>query len=676
MSAASEVPDISSTAPSTKPKKLKRVRKQRDKPQEADQSLLTSDAAPSRSPVFGAPTFKTIFSSKWYFLLVLLRFLLIFITPASLEGTEFADGVDVLAVRLLPGMNKGGKDPLVDVPPKGMEFDGNRTRSIVGAVLTSGIPYMGVNLACRSIEGGCKPEWMGLIAMYAPRVWMFFLGLLGDVLLVRAFAVYEGENALWALLTYASTWTTLLGMTRNCNFALETLCVAGIVAACFGWPINTARPLFWLGGSALALGVFLRPGFVFFLFTLIIYLSSLWGKSGVMVLRYVKAALEGLAIIVFWSSIWVAIDSLYYGTFKLRFGDHIVESFDGFIELWGKGLPLTYKGSLVYTPINAMKEVANRKFLSTMALNTSPGQMFLSLPAILGPLTIVLLRESYDGLKVAMKELMTEMKQMANAKKAKRKKPKKPGMTKEMEDELYVYFDTIQTTFLLGLLIEVMQNNDRLGTISLMSLMPPCITCIAGTLFGPESSYRFRVLHLMFSAVMVLFYGFLNQSGISRLMLKSGAGGVDLLPKNTDLVVYKGIIGHRSLLGANLKNISMHDGGESRLSLMTTLRDLKSRDAYHEDSLIVSAPATVQMKESEFVVLGTLANGHMSTHELPTNIDDALKKSKLLAYRFVGDEDEAIIKDDEEAAEREEREREKREREGKRERAGSAKEEL
>lgn len=670
-SPASEVtPSAGATpapSPGAKPKKLKRVRKPRDAAPAPDPSAAIG------SHSLGAPVLATLLATPWYPLLVFLRFFLIFVTAGILEGTEFADGVDQLAVALLPSMNVGGLDPAVLVPPPGMG-DVNRTRSIVGAFVTSGIPFMGVNVFCTRVVDGCNPMNMGLISMYAPRVWMFLLSLIGDALLVRAFAVYEGENAPWALLTYASSWTTLLAMARNTNFALESLCVAGLVAACFGWKPNVARPVFWLSATSLALGVFLRPAFAWFAFTPMIYLASLWGKPGIQPLRYVRAALEGAAIFAFWASIWVSVDSVFFGTFKLRFGDTVMTSFDMFLDYCTKGLPFSYKGSLVYTPINAFREVANRKFISTLAMNTSPGQMFLSLPAILGPLFIVLMRESYEGLKVAMKELMSEMKQVANAKKTKKRKPKRAGMTKELEEEIYTYFDTIQTTFLMGLLIEVIQNNDRLGVISLMSLIPPCVVCIAGTIFGPDSSRNFRYAHLVFTVAMVIFYGFMHQSGIPRVLLRGGAGSLSLIPQNADLVMYKGIIGHRSFLGPNFKNISVHDGGDSRLKLMTTLRELKNQEGYQEDRLLVCAPATTQMKAEEFEAVGMLAGGHMSINELPNNIDDAVKKSALMAYKFVGDEDEAIIRDDEEAAEEEEREREEKRRQKQRKKEG--KEEL
>ncbi|CAN8073730.1 unnamed protein product [Agarophyton chilense] len=649
----------SSKPPTPAPKKkLKRVRKIRDR--------TAPDEPVTASVQLGAPVFKTLFSSPLYLLFVLVRFALIF-TPAILEGTEFDEGVDSLAVSLLPHMNSAGLDPAVLAAPSGMTAESNYTRSIVGAFVSSGIPYMGANLVCNRFLDGCRPEWMGYIAMLLPRFWMFMLSFVTDIFLLRTFAQYEGQNALNALLTYSSLWTTLLSMTRNTNYALEAMCLTIIVAACFGWPINTARPLFWCSAFALSLGIFLRPSFAFFVVTPILYLSNLWGKNGLQPLRYVRAALEGVAIFAFWCTLWITVDSIYFGTFTLRFGSNIITSFDMFVEYATKGLPFSYKGKLLYTPINAMKQVLNRSYIMTIALNTSPGQMFLSLPAILGPFFIVLIKESFEGMKVAMKELMSEMKQVANAKKPKKKKPKKAGMTKELEDELYVYFDTMQTTFLLGLLVEVIQNNDRLGTISLLSLMPVCVVCLAGTLFGAASSKHFRTFNLAFTAAMILFYGFFNQSGVPRVLLKVGAGGMDSIPSNADLIMFKGVIGHRSFLGPNMKNVSIHDAGDSRLKLMTTLRDLKAHDGYREELLFVCAPGTVEMKDEEFVYVDTLAYGHMAVQQLPNNIDDAFKKSTLLMYKFIGDEDEAIIRDDEEAAEQEEREREEKDGGGSRE---------
>ena len=632
-------------------KRVKRVRKV-----SADDS---GNEAPNIVPTnLGANVCKTLTSSPIYFLLLILRFALIFVTPGSLEGIEYADGVDLLAVSLLPGMNSGGLDPAVLIPPQGMG-DVNRTRSIAGAFVSSGIPYMGANLVCRKVLGGCSSDWIGYIALYAPRVWMFFLSLIGDVLLVRCFAVYEGEKALYGLLTYASMWTTLLGSTRNMNFALESLCVVGVIAACFGWQINVARPVFWLSATALSFGIFLRPSFAFLAAIPIIYLSNLIGRSGVELLKYIRAALEGIFVFGFWITIWITVDSVWYGTFKLRFGGIVMENFDMFTDYVMKGLEFSYKGKLLYTPLEAFYEIANREYLSKLMMNTSPGQIFLAVPGILGPLFFVLCQEFYKGMKVAIKEVMTELKQAANSKKPKKSKKKKSGMSKELEEEIYVYYDTIQTTFLLGLLIEVMQNNDRLGTLSVFSLMPACCICVAGTIFGPKSSRNFRFLHIAFTIAMVLFFGFMHQSGIPKTLLKAGTGGIDIFPQNTDLVVFKGVIGHRSVLGANVKNISVYDGGDSRLNLMTKIREIKGQDDYHEEKLFICAPGTENMKEEEFKFVQTLAFGHLSTYTLPNNIDDALKKATLNLYKFIGDEDEAIIRDNEEAAEEEELERER-----------------
>ena len=624
-------------------KRLKRVRKVRE---EAMQVISGNSRSLIKSPA--------------YLFLLFLRLVLI-ISPAFIEPSEHMDGVDLLAVRLLPGVS--ASDRAILTPPDGMGTE-NRTRSIVGAFITSGIPYIATNIVCNKYIA-CPENIIGYVAVYLPRLWMFLLSIIGDFLLLKVFSRHMQEDGISAVITYASTWTSLIGITRNSNFALESLCLIGILAGCFGWGPNSPRPLFWLSATALALGTWLRPVFFAFISTPLIYLSSLWGKSGVSALKYIRAALEGIAIFAFWATLWVTVDSVFYGTFKLRFGDAEVESFVQFMEYLSSGLPFSYKGSLVYVPINALQTILNRKFVRTLAQNTTPGQMFLSLPGILGPLFIVLLQESYKSMKVAVKELMTEIKAATNSttKKTKKRKGKKGNITKEEEEELLVFIDTIQTTLLLGLLLEVLQNHDRLGTMSLLSLIPPAIMCMPAGVFGPKSSSRFRVLHIIFTIGMVLFYGFLNQSGVQRTMLTVGRGGVEAIPENANLVMFKSTVGNRAALGPNAKNVSVYAGGDTTLNLMTTLRELKARDDYHEDRLLVCAAGTVKMKDSDFTHVAQLASAHMTLNHMPENIDQALKKSTLNIYKFVGDEDEAIIRDDEEAADEEEREKEQKEKE-------------
>lgn len=628
-------------------KKLKRVRKVRA----SDTGVSATNGATAATPPPRARG--SLLRSPIYLALVLLRLVLI-ATPGVLESSEHADGVDLLAAAMLPGL---APTPAMLTPPAGMSGT-NATRSIVGATLTSGLPYAAVAFTCKRAPKFCPPpSYMGVFAVYLPRVWMFALSLLTDALLFRVFAVHESEHAVSAVITYASTWTSLVGVTRNSNFALEALCLTAVLAGCFGWSVNSPRPLFWLSGAALSVATFLRPINFFFVLTPIIYLSSLWGK-GVRITHYIMAAMEGLAIFAFWTTIWVSLDSVFYGTFKLRFGGTVAETFDMFMDLVMSGEEFSYAGSLVYTPISAAKLSLNRAYLKTLAHNTTPGQMFLSLPGILGPLFIVLMRESYKGMLVAVKELMSEVKAVTNSKKGKKKKGKKNQLTKEKEEELMVFFDTIQTTFLLGLLMEVVQNNERLGIISLMSLIPPAVMCMPSSVFGEKSSQRYRLLHIAFTVGMVLFFGVMNQSGVQRMMLSVGAGGVSAIQKNSHVVVFKGLVGHRAALGPNLKNITIHDGIETRLRLMTVLRELKSAPDYHEDKLLIAAAGTVEMKDHEFKLVSKVNNGHMSMHDMPQNVDDALKKSNLALYKFVGDEDESILSDMAEAEEEEARKQE------------------
>lgn len=623
-----------------------------------------------------------------YILLLVLRFIVAF-GPGVVDLAETSDGVDILAAKLLPGLHPtAGKHvalPQGMVPPSqftastppnrgGQLIQHNYTRSIVGAFVTSGIPYMAVNVMCTKIPAVgsvlCGESMIGYVALYAPRIWMFLLSLIGDVLLVKVFAVYQSEHGSSALLTYASTWMTLTVMSRNTNFALEALCLLGLFAACFGWTYKTPRPLFWLSATSLALGIFLRPVFAVFVCTPLIYMASLWGKNGVDALRYVRAAIEGLAVFAFWVSLWISVDSLYYGSFRLRFGDIDVTSFEMFVDyaiasLQGKAQPLNYKGSLIFVPLKSTEGILTKSFWNSVLRQTSPGQIFVQLPVVLGPLTIALVKESIEGMKTAVKELMTEMKSSSSSDKKgkKRQRGKKPGQTKEREDELLVYYDTIQTTLLLGLLLEVMQSNDRIGLLSLLSLNAPAVICIAHHVFGPASMRNLRYVHFAYAIGMAVFYGVLHHAGISRTLLAAGSGGVPLIKQDSDLVLFRGKVGHpTSVLGANVKNIRVHHGGYSRLELMNTLRDLKGRERYDPDRLLVCAAGTVPMKSNEFELVGEVGRGHMSVDDLPENIDEALSRSNLHMYKFVGDEDEAIIRDNEEAAEEEEEEYERKQR--------------
>jgi len=218
-----------------------------------------------------------------------------------------------------------------------------------------------------------------------------------------------------------------------------------------------------------------------------------------------------------------------------------------------------------------------------------------------------------------------------------------------------VFFDTIQTTFLLGLLMDVMQNNARLGIISLTALIPPAVMCMPGSVFGEKSSQRFRLLHIAFTVGMVLFFGVLNQSGIQRLMISLSSGGTDVVKHNSHVVLFKGMAGHRAALGPNPKNVTIHDGGDSRLKLMTVLRTLKEYPDYEENKLLIATAGTVEMKDHEFKMVEKVANAHMSMLDVPQNVDDLLKKSSMKLYKFIGNEDESIIKDMEEAEEEEAR---------------------
>jgi hypothetical protein len=671
--APGSAPAPADAAPARK-KKLVRVRKdRRDREDEPDGPNNPAAAAPlpQTSYVSAARA-----ASPLYLALVLLRLALAF-SAGVVDDAESLDGVASLARLILPGMAGASDVSTVYASlPAGMTAAANApanvTRSIVGAVVTSGIPYMSIAAACSQIPAVdamlCAPKNIGYLAVFAPRVWMWVLSLVGDALLVRTFAVYESDVAPHALLAYATTWVVLGVSTRASNFALEAICLLGLLAGCFGWGWKNPRPIFWFSATFLALGIWLRPVFAVFVCTPLIYLVSLWGKPGVDPLHYIRAALEGSVIFGMWATLCVSVDSVFYGSFKLRFGETVITSFDMFVRFAAARMsgapdvgPFSYKGYLIYTPLNAAAGLFTRAFWAELLRNTSPGQIFIHLPIILGPLMYFLGRESIEGMKIAIKELMVEMKGVDSKKKRKSSSKKSTGMTKEREEEMLVYFDTIQTSLLLGLLLEVMQAHDRIGVLSLVSLNAPAVICIASYVFGPNAWPNARLVHFAYSAAMIFFYAVLHHSGVSRTLLTLGAGGIPIVLDNTNLVVYRSKIGAGGstatlALGTNARNITVHDGGQNRLDLMTTLRELKSADGYKPDRLLVCAAGTVPMKNGEFELVDTLALGHMSLEDLPSNIDETFAKSKLHMYKFVGDEDEAIIRDNEEAEELEEEE--------------------
>eukprot|EP00172_Hildenbrandia_rubra_P002930 Plantae.Rhodophyta-Hildenbrandia_rubra.ctg41788.p1 GENE.Plantae.Rhodophyta-Hildenbrandia_rubra.ctg41788~~Plantae.Rhodophyta-Hildenbrandia_rubra.ctg41788.p1 ORF type:complete len:289 (-),score=77.65 Plantae.Rhodophyta-Hildenbrandia_rubra.ctg41788:1032-1898(-) len=281
--------------------------------------------------------------------------------------------------------------------------------------------------------------------------------------------------------------------------------------------------------------------------------------------------------------------------------------------------------------------------------------MFLSLPALIGPLFFVLIRDSYDGMKVAMKELMGEMK--GKKKKKKASKSKKVSAQKEKEEDLLVFLDVLQTTLLLGLLVEVMQSGERIGTLSLLSLMVPTAACVAKSIFGPGSSPKFRYMHIAFTICAVILYGVMHQSGVPRTMVALSKGEIPEIETGSDLVVYRGMIGHESLLGANPKNITIHDGGDDIKSLMAVIREIKSKKSFKEEQLVVLAADTApNLKEGEWKrIEGAGGYGHLSILDMPANLDEAVGKARWSLLRFLGDEDETIIRDNEEQAEEEER---------------------
>jgi len=611
-------------------------------------------------PVVVRGGWRDLLTSKLYLLLVVLRFAAILL-PGYVDNAELLDGQDVLAAALLPGMPPAAASAL----PAGMAAD-PPVRSMVGAVITTGIPYMAVNLLSRTVP--LPPSLLGVVGVVAPRLWMCLLSLLMDVLTLNLFNYNEQHAAIPTVMTLASTWTTFALMTRNSNFTLEALCVAGVIAACFVGELNHERPLFYLTALAMSLGIFLRPMFIGYFTTMVIFLLAAYARPEFSTLRYIRGAVEGTAIFGIMCTLYVTVDSVFHGLFKLTIGGVPVTNFDSFVGLVGSG-PLGYKGRLVITPLQAILKYWRGWTFKTFQQNASPGQIFISLPFILGPLFFLLARDSYEGTRKELKGLAAELKAAGNASgsssnttgpsvrgpdgKKRRRRRKAPSAAKVREEETLVFYDTIQTTLLLGLLFDVVQHNDRIGLVSLLPLVMPAVVCAHEHIFAADSRYWMRYAWLATTAVAVISLAGANHGALTRMALSLSAGDRGQLPADANVVVYRGLVPPAVAFGANPHGVTFHDGGLTRTELMSKLKKLRADDTHEEDKLLVVAPGTVRMKRDLEAVPELTRGFHMSLHDPPTNVDDVLRRTQLRFYRFVGDEDDSLILDAEEDAERE-----------------------
>lgn len=628
---------------------------------EAKRASRASRREREELPVEVRGGWRELLTSPLYLALLALRFAAILL-PGYVDNAELLDGQDVLAAALLPGMPAvaAGALPagMAAVPP---------VRSMVGAVITTGIPYMGVNLLSRVVP--LPPHLLGMVGVVAPRLWMALLSLLMDLLTLNLFNYNEQHAALPTVMTLASAWTTFALMTRNTNFALEALCVAGVIAACFVGDLNNERPLYYLTALAMSLGIFLRPMFIGYATTIVIFLLAARTRPEFSTLRYVRGAVEGSALFGIMCTLYVTVDSAFHGLFKLTIGGVPVTSFDTFVALVGTG-PLAYKGRLVITPVQAILTYWRGWTFKTFQQNASPGQIFISLPFILGPLFFLLARDSYEGTRKELKGLAAELKAASNGGassatttgpsvrgpdgKKRRRRRKAPSAAKVREEETLVFYDTIQTTLLLGLLFDVVQFNDRIGLISLLPLVMPAVVCAHEHIFSPDSRYWMRYAWLASTAVAVVSLAGANHGALTRTALGLSVGDRGQLPTEAQVVVYRGLIPPALSFGTNPHNVAFHDGGILRTELMSKLKKLRAADTHEEDKLLVVAPGTVKMKRDLEEIPEMRMPFHMSLHDPPTNVDDVLRRTQLRWYRFVGDEDDSLILDAEEDAEREE----------------------
>ena len=213
-------------------------------------------------------------------------------------------------------------------------------RSVLSALLTSGVPLLGVRLLQTLLGGPMMPapppRWLGAAVLLAPRLWMVALSYALDLAVVRvcdAFGLRSSAEP--ALLLLGSAWPCLLLLSRPFSNSLESVLLAVALVVSVGRSELTPGARWRWFGLVSAAGVFTR-------FTYVVFGAVL---SGAMVLNTLGPALlwrtlrsagratssheallvrtlaldicRGAAVFLAASTTIVVVDSLYFGTVTL-----------------------------------------------------------------------------------------------------------------------------------------------------------------------------------------------------------------------------------------------------------------------------------------------------------------------------------------------------------------------
>jgi len=499
--------------------------------------------------------------------------------------------------------------------------------SVVPAMLTTWVP-------CAAVAG-----WVGVdplvLAVVAPRVVVALASVVVDVFIARTFDFVGGEGAKAAVLCWASAWTAFVLLPRPSVFFLEAICVAALLYASLGL-IDRWIPMFVTLAFTFGFGIHVRSAFLGYFLLTFLHFFTLATRPSFTPKKVLPAAAIGTILFLTILFSFGFVDSLYHGTLRVKLDGQIIPFFDILASLRRLG-EMKFEGHLTMVPINnvlKLRHVGDVRLL----LQANLSQVFGTMPLMLGPLLVTLIRDSWDGTKRMYKELSSEFKNISTGQglggKKKKKKKKVPAVAAQREEDLATFLDIIQTTYLIILLIEVALNASQPSLLSMLPVMIPASMLFGDRIFGPKREPLITAFFFAYTALGIVLFGLCVNGAVSTIGKSLSHPEVEpFVPAGSEVVFYETSLPPSFFPGQNPHRVTLTDPNVSSVTELFEQLDLKSAE---RDDLYLIAPGTSALDEqAHSLELVKSWSGHLSTHKPPGNADEVVTKNRLLLYRYL-----------------------------------------
>jgi len=307
----------------------------------------------------------------WYPYLVALRFLAVFISFGYLHPDGFFQGPEVIA-----------QDVFGFATERPWEFTSSHVdapaRTIVTPAITCGIPFMILKFLS-SIVGPRMINTYSLL--YFPRFFLLLCSFIVD------YTAYElsGFNKN-ALLVAASSWVTFSFLLTPFSNTVETLLLCLLLLSIFNEKLQSLS----LTGAIMALGLFNRFSFSFYVLPVVLYLFWRVINDKPAIGKLISELSTGF----FLTSFLVAlVDSIYFGSLVVTIGGEQFQwsnllSLSFWTSLVGNVGKISFQGSLVVTPLNNLRYNLNPTNQALHGLHPRWLHAAVNLPLLFGPLLL------------------------------------------------------------------------------------------------------------------------------------------------------------------------------------------------------------------------------------------------------------------------------------------------